>query len=73
MEKYDPLKGVPVGWFYLEETISFADFEVEHKAEIRYVSENKQELVDLCRDNDWPCPDVGNDRSGWYTYNIKKH
>jgi len=71
MKEYNPTRGVPSFCYYLEVTTSFGDFEVPHETKITHISRNKKELVDLCRENNWPCPDVGNDASGWYTHEIK--
>lgn len=68
---YDKTRGVPRGQYYIEETTQFGDFEVEHKTQITFYSRNKEELIELCKKNNWACPDAENDASGWYTHYIK--
>jgi hypothetical protein len=73
MKEYDPLNGIPRYSYYLVETTQFADFEVSQQERILFTSRNKQELVDLCMNNNWACPDCNNDVSGWYTHHIEYH
>ncbi len=64
MRKYDRLEGVPLNSYYLVRVIQFGDFETYHKDEIIYLSEDRQELVDLCRQNRWEL------EGGWATFRI---
>ena len=70
MKPYNPIFGVPLLSYYLTEITQFADFEQPHQEKIIYTSMNKDELVELCKKNNWACPDVGNSVSGWYTHHI---
>lgn len=51
MKKYDSVKGVPPFHYYLREITQFADFETPQEEHITYVSEDKEELVKFCKDN----------------------
>ena len=70
MKKYNRLDGVPPGSYYLIEVTQFEDFEVSRKERILFVSTDKQELIDLCIKNNWPCPDANNADS-WHTHFIR--
>jgi hypothetical protein len=70
MEKYNPINGVPRSSYFLREITQFADFEVSQEERILFTSKNKQELIDLCQKNNWPCPDCGNADS-WHTHFIE--
>ena len=72
MKEYNPLSGVPTGGYYLEEIICFGDFEVREERRILYTSSSKEELVDLCKKNNWACADADISHSGWHTHFIKQ-
>ena len=71
MKEYNPISGVPEFCYFLKEITQFADFETPEQEKILFTSKCKQELIDLCQRNNWPCPDCGNDASGWYTHYIE--
>jgi hypothetical protein len=68
--KYNALSGVPRFHYYLKEITQFGDFEVSQEERILYSSPNKQDLIDLCHQNNWDCPDAKSGRSGWETHHI---
>ena len=47
VKPYDPLDGVPKGWYYLEEMVG------ESVWAIRFVAKTKKALVELCRKRRW--------------------
>lgn len=67
--QYIPVEGVPRGHYLIEETKQFADFEIPEIKEITWHSPNKEELIELCKANNWWCPDAKNADS-WFTHHI---
>ena len=68
---YNKERGVPRGQYYIEETKQFADFEISEIKEITFYSRNKEELIKMCLDKKWACPDARNATS-WFTHHIKQ-
>lgn len=53
MQKHNALDSIPKNWYYLVQIIQHADFETEQIEKILFVSENKQDLMDLYNKNNW--------------------
>jgi hypothetical protein len=70
MKQYNPLDGVPAGFWYVE-YVQFADFEVPEKTQILFISKDKQELIDHCRNHGLECREAENSKSGWVDHFIK--
>jgi hypothetical protein len=71
IREYKATNGVPRGSFYIEETLQFCDFETPEIKQITYHSTDKNELIELCKANNWACSDAKNADS-WFTHEIKR-
>ena len=67
---YQATEGIPNGHYFIEEITQFGDFELEELKRITWYSDNKDELIELCKANNWPCPDAKN-ADAWFTHHIK--